>query len=186
MSFWIFVAANLVFALGNSSDAFLALRTQNLGVAVRRPAADDPRLQRHQRADLVPGWCAVRPLRAQAPIALAWVIYGIAYIGFAVASSAGLAAALWILYGAYYGINDAVGKALIADVAPTHLRGTSYGILNFAVAIAVLPASLVAGLLWDGISPSAPFLFGGACALVAVVVLAFVRPAVHSPDPASN
>jgi MFS family permease len=115
------------------------------------------------------------------------VIYGIAYIGFAVATSAGLAAALWILYGAYYGINDAVGKALIADVAPTHLRGTSYGILNFAVAIAVLPASLLAGLLWDGISPSAPFVFGGACALVAVVVLALVRPGRGTRlTPASN
>jgi MFS family permease len=111
------------------------------------------------------------------PIAFAWLIYGVSYIGFALASSAGWAAALWILYGAYYGINDAVGRALIADVAPAHLRGTSYGILNFAIAVAVLPASLVAGLLWDGISPAAPFWFGGACALAAVVVLALVRPA---------
>ena len=161
MSFWVFVAANLVFALGNSSDAFLALRTQNLGVAVVDLLLMILAFNATNALISFPAGALSDRFGRKAPIALAWVIYGIAYIGFAVATSAGLAAALWILYGAYYGINDAVGKALIADVAPTHLRGTSFGILNFAVAIAVLPASLVAGLLWDGISPSAPFVFGG-------------------------
>ena len=187
MSFWVFVAANLVFALGNSSDAFLALRTQNLGVAVVDLLLMILAFNATNALISFPAGALSDRFGRKAPIALAWVIYGVAYIGFAVATSAGLAAALWILYGAYYGINDAVGKALIADVAPTHLRGTSFGILNFAVAIAVLPASLVAGLLWDGISPAAPFVFGGACAFVAVVVLALVRPSLSSRlTPASN
>jgi MFS family permease len=186
-SFWVFVAANLVFALGNSSDAFLALRTQNLGVAVVDLLLMILAFNATNALISFPAGALSDRFGRKAPIALAWVIYGVAYIGFAVATSAGLAAVLWILYGAYYGINDAVGKALIADVAPTHLRGTSYGILNFAVAIAVLPASLLAGLLWDGISPSAPFVFGGACALVAVVVLALVRPSRNARlTPASN
>jgi MFS family permease len=177
MSFWIFVAANLVFALGNSSDAFLALRTQNLGVAVRDLLLMIVAFNAANALISFPAGVLSDRFGRKVPIAIAWLIYGVSYVGFALASSAGWAAALWILYGAYYGINDAVGRALIADVAPTHLRGTSYGILNFAVAIAVLPASLLAGLLWDTIAPAAPFLFGGVCALVAVVVLAFVRPA---------
>jgi MFS family permease len=175
-SFWVFVAANLVFALGNSSDAFLALRTQDLGVAVRDLLLMILAFNAANALISFPAGALSDRFGRKAPIAFAWVIYGVAYIGFAVATSAGLAAALWILYGAYYGINDAVGKAFVADVAPGHLRGTSFGVLNFAVALAVLPASVVAGLLWDGIGPSAPFVFGGACALVAVVVLALVRP----------
>jgi MFS family permease len=174
--FWVFVAANLIFALGNSSDAFLALRTQNLGVAVRDLLLMILAFNATNALISFPAGALSDRLGRKAPIAFAWLIYGVAYLGFALATSAGLAAALWILYGAYYGINDAVGKALVSDVAPANLRGTSFGVLNFAIAIAVLPASLVAGLLWDGISPSAPFVFGGACALGAVAVLAFVRP----------
>ena len=71
------------------------------------------------------------------------------YAGFALATSATAAALLWILYGTYYGINEAVGRAFVADLVPADMRGTGYGILNFAIAVAVLPASLVAGLLWD-------------------------------------
>jgi MFS family permease len=109
------------------------------------------------------------------PLALAWAIYAVSYAGFAL-TSGGWTAALWILYGAYYGINDAVGKAFVADVAPGNLRATAFGILNFAIALAVLPASIIAGLLWDAIAPAAPFWFGAACAAVAVIALIMVRP----------
>jgi len=185
--FWVFVVANLIFALGNSSDAFLALRTQNLGVTVFDLLLMILAFNAANALISFPAGALSDRFGRRGPLALAWTVYAVSYAGFALASSAGFAAGLWILYGAYYGINDAVGKAFVSDVAPTHLRGTSYGILNFAVAVAVLPASLLAGLLWDGISPSAPFVFGGACALVAVVVLALVRPGRGTRlTPASN
>lgn len=174
--FWLFVAANVVFALGNSSDAFLALRTQNLGVAVRDLLLMIVAFNAVDALVSFPAGALSDRFGRRAPIALAWLIYAAAYVGFALASSAGWAVGLWILYGAYYGINDAVGRALIADVTPSRLRGTGYGIVNAGVALAVLPASVVAGLLWDGIGPAAPFWFGAVCALVAVGVLAFVRP----------
>jgi len=175
-SYWVFVAANIVFALGNSSDAFLALRTQNLGVAVRDLLLMIAAFNATNSLVSFPAGALSDHLGRRAPIALAWTIYAVAYAGFALASSAVWAVGLWILYGAYYGINEAVGRALIADVTPSRLRGTGYGIVNAGVAFAILPASLVAGLLWDAIGPPAPFWFGAACALGAVVVLAFVRP----------
>jgi MFS family permease len=187
MPFWIFVVANLIFALGNSSDAFLALRTQDLGVTVFDLLLMILAFNAANALISFPAGALSDRFGRRGPLALAWVVYGLSYAGFAIASSAGLAAALWILYGAYYGINDAVGKAFVADVAPSNLRATAFGILNFAVALAVLPASIIAGLLWDAVAPAAPFWFGAACAGVAVVALVFVRPAGRTraqPQPA--
>jgi MFS family permease len=175
MPFWVFVAANFIFALGNSSDAFLALRTQQLGVALVDLLLMIVAFNATNALISFPVGALSDRIGRRPLIALAWLIYAVSYAGFALASTAGWSALLWILYGSYYGINDAVGKALVADVAPVHLRATGFGILNFGIAIAVLPASLVAGVLWDAVSPSAPFWFGAACATVALVVLALVR-----------
>jgi MFS family permease len=176
MPFWIFVTANTLFSLGNSSDAFLALRTQQLGVNVRDLLLMIVAFNAANALVSFPAGALSDRLGRKLPIALAWLIYAASYAGFALAASSFAVAGLWILYGAYYGINEAVGRAFVADVAPAELRATGFGVLNAAVAVAILPASIVAGILWDSFGPSAPFWFGGACALLAVLVLAMVRP----------
>lgn len=175
--FWMFVAANVVFALGNSSDAFLALRTQEIGVAVVDLLLMILAFTATNALISFPAGALSDRIGRRPLIATAWLIYGLTYAGFALASNPGWGVVLWILYGAYYGINDAVGKAFVGDVAPAALRATGFGILNFGIAMAVLPASVIAGLLWDAVAPAAPFWFGAACAVVAVAVLAAVRPA---------
>jgi MFS family permease len=182
MSFWLFVVASGLFALGNSSDAFLSLRSQQLGVDVRDLLLI---IVGFNVANAVVSW----PVGAisdrvgrRVLVAIAWTIYAMAYAGFAIAGSTAWVALLWILYGTYYGVNEAVGRALVADLAPTELRATGYGIVNAVVGLLVLPASIVAGVLWDRIAPGAPFWFGAACATAALVLLiAAVRPA---PRPA--
>jgi MFS family permease len=174
--FWLFVAANTLFSLGNSSDAFLALRTQNLGVAVRDLLLMIVAFNATNALVSFPAGVLSDRIGRRAPIAAAWLIYAASYAGFALATGGAEAAGLWILYGAYYGINEAVGRAFVADVAPADMRGSGYGILNFAVAVAVLPASVIAGVLWDAVSPSATFWFGAACAIAATLVLGVVRP----------
>jgi MFS family permease len=180
ISFWVFVVASGLFALGNSSDAFLSLRSQQLGVDVRDLLV---MIVAFNIANALVSW----PVGAlsdrvgrRALVATAWTIYAVAYAGFALAGSAGWVAPLWILYGTYYGVNEAVGRALVADLAPTDLRATGYGIVNAVVGLLVLPASIVAGLLWDRIAPDAPFWFGAGCAAAALVLLVVaVRPARH-------
>ena len=181
--FWIFVAANTFFALGNSSDAFLALRTQQLGVNVRDVLLMIVAFNAANALVAFPAGALSDRIGRRAPIAFAWLIYAASYAGFALAGSGSAAALLWILYGTYYGINEAVGRAFVADVAPSQLRATGYGVLNAAVAIAVLPASVVAGVLWDAVGPPAPFWFGAACALVATVLLFAVRPVRGRGEP---
>jgi len=108
-------------------------------------------------------------------IAVGWVLYAGVYAGFALAN----ATTIWPLfcvYGIYMALTDGVGKALIADVAPKAHRGRAMGIFYLGTGITTILSSVIAGVLWDRISPSAPFWLGAGTAVAALVVLAIVRP----------
>lgn len=180
--FGAFVVAAGVFTLGNSSDAFLILRAQERGLgvmgllwmllafnvvytAVSAPAGS--------LADRVPRkWVVLG----------AWVIYAGVYLGFAVANTTGQVVALFVVYGVYQGMVAGASKALVADLVAPELRGTAYGTWHAVVGLLSLPASLLAGLLWqgfggwEGLGPAAPFAFGAAAAAVASVLLAVTVP----------
>jgi MFS family permease len=90
---------------------------------------------------------------------------------------------LWIAYGTYYALSEGVGKAMVADLAPTDLRATAFGILNAVQGVMILPASVIAGILWSAIAPPAPFWFGAGCAAAAVVLLLATVRAPRNPAP---
>lgn len=189
-AFWMFVLASGLFALGNSSDAFLVLRSQQLGVSVRDLLLLVIAFNLVGAAIAWPVGALSDRIGRRTLVGLAWGIYVVAYLGFAVAGqgagSIGLpvVAMLWITYGAYYGVAEAVGRALVADLAPVRRRATGFGIVNALVAAMLLPASLVAGYLWDAVGPGGPFWFGAACAAGALAVLAIgVRPTRGAVEP---
>jgi MFS family permease len=175
-SFWIFVGASGLFTLGNSSDAFVALRSQALGVSVRDLLLIVIAFNLVDAAIAWPVGALSDRIGRRRLIAIAWGLYAVAYAGFAMAGASSAVLPLWLIYGAYYGVNEAVGRALVADLARPDLRATAYGIVNAVTGLAILPASIVAGLLWDGIGQAAPFWFGAACAGGGLALLAFVRP----------
>jgi MFS family permease len=179
--FWLFILATALFTLGNSSDAFLALRSQNLGLSLLALLLT---IAAFNAANAVVAWPAGAlsdRIGRRGLIALAWLIYGLCYAGFAVADAPLWVVPLWIAYGTYYALSEGVGKALLADLAPTELRATAFGILNAVVGVMILPASLIAGILWSAIAPPAPFWFGAGCAGAAVVLLLVtVRPRATS------
>jgi MFS family permease len=78
---------------------------------------------------------------------------------------------LFAFYGIYYATTEGVAKAYIADVTIPEHRGKAYGIYNSLIGLVTLPASIIAGFMWDKINPSAPFLFGSAVAAISVVLL---------------
>jgi MFS family permease len=175
--FWLFMLANALFTLGNSSDAFLALRSQNLGLTLLALLLTIVAFNATNAVVAWPAGALSDRIGRRGLIALAWLVYGLCYAGFAVANSAVLVVPLWIAYGTYYALSEGVGKALVADLAPTELRATAFGILNAVQGTMILPASLIAGILWSAIAPPAPFWFGSACAVAAVVLLlATVHP----------
>lgn len=184
VAFWMFVVANGLFALGNSSDAFLVLRSQQLGVGVRDLLLLVVVFNLVGAAIAWPVGALSDRVGRRALVVAAWSLYAIAYLGFAIAGpvagtdTGALVIGLWLLYGAYYGVAEAVGRALIADLAPAQRRATAYGIANAVVAAMLLPASIVAGILWSSVAPGAPFAFGAACAAGAlVIVILAVHPA---------
>jgi MFS family permease len=169
--FWLFIAANALFTLGNSSDAFLALRSQNLGLTLLSLLLTIVAFNATNAIVAWPAGALSDRIGRRGLIAAAWVIYAACYAGFAVATSAVWVVPLWVAYGTYYALSEGVGKALVADLAPGELRATAFGILNAVQGSIILPASVIAGILWSAIAPPAPFWFGAACAASATVLL---------------
>ncbi|MBA7668960.1 hypothetical protein ES703_77080 [subsurface metagenome] len=102
-------------------------------------------------------------------ITLGWFIYALVYLGFALASSPWQIWLLFAGYGIYYGIVEGVARAFIADLVPEEKRGTAYGLYHGVVGITLLPASLLAGWLWQAYSPAAPFYLGAGLAFLAML-----------------
>jgi MFS family permease len=172
-----------IFDLGNSADAFLVLRANERGLStvgvlgmlitfnVVYTLVSTPAGSLSDRVDR--RWVVVG----------GWLVYALIYLGFALAGKGWHIWTLYGLYGVYYGLTHGVIKAMVADIVQPHLRGTAYGTYNAVVGILDFPASLIAGVLWqgvgawEGLGPSAPFLFGGALALIAALLMTFVMPA---------
>ncbi len=169
--FWLFIAANALFTLGNSSDAFLALRSQNLGLTLLALLLTIVAFNATNAIVAWPAGALSDRIGRRGLIAAAWLIYAACYAGFAVATSAVWVVPLWVAYGTYYALSEGVGKALVADLAPGELRATAFGILNAVQGSMILPASVIAGILWSAVAPPAPFWFGAACAASATVLL---------------
>jgi len=169
--FWFFMAANTLFTLGNSSDAFLALRSQNLGLSLLALLLAIVAFNATNAIVAWPAGALSDRVGRRGLIALAWMIYAACYAGFALATSAVWVAPLWIAYGTYYALSEGVGKAVVADLAPAELRATAFGILNAVQGTMILPASVIAGVLWSAVAPPAPFWFGAACAAAATALL---------------
>jgi MFS family permease len=169
--FWLFIAANALFTLGNSSDAFLALRSQNLGLSLLALLLAIAAFNATNAIVAWPAGALSDRIGRRGLVALAWIIYAACYAGFALATSAIWVAPLWIAYGTYYALSEGVGKAIVADLAPGELRATAFGILNAVQGTMILPASVIAGVLWSAVAPPAPFWFGAACAAAAAALL---------------
>ena len=179
--FWLFMLANALFTLGNTSDAFLALRSQNLGLTLLALLLTIVAFNATNAIVAWPAGALSDRIGRRGLIAFAWLVYAICYAGFALATGAVWVVPLWIAYGTYYALSEGVGKALVADFAPKDLRATAFGILNATQGLMILPASVIAGLLWSLIAPPAAFWFGSACAGAAVILLlATVRPGTRA------
>jgi MFS family permease len=172
-----FVGILVVFTLGNSSDAFLILRAQNAGLGVIAILGMMLTFNLVYALVATPAGALSDRLGRRRMLLLGWLLYGLTYLGFAVLRAGWQAWLLMLLYGVYYGLTEGAAKAFVADLVPAEARGSAYGLFNAAIGLAALPASVLAGLLWQGVGswqgfgPSAPFLFGAGMALLAAVLL---------------
>jgi len=175
--FKVFMVIAGIFTLGNSSDAFLILRAQTSGMSVVLILVMMAVFNLIYSLISTPAGRLSDRIGRRRMIIAGWLVYAIIYFGFALAQGSWQIFALYITYGFYYGLTYGTINALLADLVPAELRGTAYGTYNAMVGIIAFPASLIAGILWqgmgswNGLGQSAPFIFGGSMALLAVILM---------------
>lgn len=173
--YWVLVAVALLFNLGNSSDAFLLLRAEQTGIS----------------ASLIPLTLVVMNMAyslSAYPIGIlsdrvgrfgllvgGFILYALVYLGFAFVQAPWQIWGLFALYGLHMGMSQGLLLALVANSIPANLRGTAFGFLNLAIGLALLPASLLAGGLWQTLGAEATFIAGSLFALAAVLLLVTQR-----------
>ena len=169
-----FIAILTLFTLGNSSDAFLMLRAQTVGFTTIEIFLVVAVFSLVIAATSTKGGTLSDTFGRRGLIIAGWLIYALIYFGFAFASERWHIWSLYAGYGLYYGAFLGASSALVADLVPERLRGTAYGIFNAALGVAALPASVIAGLLWDWYGPAAPFLFGAVVSIMATIGLLMI------------
>jgi MFS family permease len=170
------IVAVFLFALGNSSDAFLLLRLEQAGVDVAYLPFLWSALHLVKVLSVYP--CGILSDRVgRRPMILAgWLYYALVYVGFARIGSPLWLAATFVAYGLFYGLTEGAERALVGDLAGPERRGTAFGIYNAATGIGALPASVLMGGIWQTYGPHAGFLLGAALAGLAAVVLLATNP----------
>ena len=166
-----FLIVVLLFALGNSSNQFLLLRAKDVGFAPHTV------LLLYLAYNIVyalfsyPAGRLSDRIGRKTLLVLGYLFYGLVYLGFALAQNQAYLWPLFAAYGLYIAFTEGVEKALVADIAPLELRATLIGLHATFVGIGLLPASFLAGVLWDVLGASAPFYFGGGLGLLAALGL---------------
>ncbi|NNG66633.1 MFS transporter [Caldanaerobacter subterraneus] len=173
--FLIFFVVMLVFTLGNSSDAFLILRARSVGVKESTIPIIIAMFNLSYALLSVPSGVLSDRIGRVNVIRLGWIIYAVTYLGFALAKLPWHIWALYLIYGVYYSTTEGVAKSLVAHIVDESNRGTAFGLYNASMGLLAIPASFIAGYLWDNVSPAAPFYFGAICSLVAVILITLFR-----------
>ncbi len=173
-SFAGFLVIMLLFTLGNSSDAFLILRANDVGVASTTIPLVIAFFNLVSALAAIPAGRISDRIGRRKAITIGWAVYGLVYLGFALAQKSWLIWALYGFYGLYYAFTEGSAKAMVAELVPEENQGAAYGLYNASVGLMALPASLLAGILWNRVSPDAPFAFGAIMAFVAFAALWFI------------
>lgn len=170
-----FTLAAVVFALGNSSDAFLILRAQDAGMAaVWIPLAYFAFNITYTLFSVPAGMLSDR-IGRRPVIVTGYLIFALIYLGFGLASNAGWIWFLFIAYGLYYAATEGIQKAYVGDLAEQGGRGLAMGTFNALTGIAALPASIISGVLWQIYGPMAAFGFSSALAAAAAGLMLIMK-----------
>ncbi|MGN0710262.1 MAG: MFS transporter [Anaerovoracaceae bacterium] len=160
-----------IFTLGNSSNSFLLLRAKSAGFD------DSNVILLYFLYNLtvsvlsIPFGRLSDKIGRKQVLTAGYLLFSVVYLGFAFAEKAGAFIMIFILYGIFTAMTAGVERALIAEIAPARLKGTMLGLHSTIAGIALLPASIICGVLWECFGSAVPFVFGAFMSAVAAVLL---------------
>lgn len=176
-----FIVVIGLFSLGNSSNAFLILKAEHAGIAPAWISGVYLAFNAMYVLLSIPGGMLADRFGKPPVIVGGFILFTVVYSGFALADTPWPVAGLFVLYGAYMGLTEGVQRAYLATLVPNDRKATGFGLYHMVVGIAILPASLLAGFLWDHVGPAAPFWFGAGMAALATVLFAILTMRNSSP-----
>lgn len=174
-NYWTYLAALLVFTLGNSTDAFILLLLSAKGVSAGDLALLWAGFHVVKMITTYWGGIASDRIGRRWMVLMGWGVYALVYFGFAqVGSTAGLIA-VFMTYGIFFGFTEPSEKAWVADLVRSEVRGTAFGYYHMVIGLGALPASVLFGWIWKQWGAPTAFLTGAGLAALAAIVLMFVR-----------
>ena len=177
--YWRYLAAIALFGVGNSSNAFLILRTKDLGASLTLTILIYALFNLVAALASYPAGFLSDRIGRKGVLLVSFLVFLVVYAGFGLTENVALIGGLFALYGVSMGIFRAVGKALAADFVPADVRASGIGWYSTTVGLSGLVASIVGGQLWTWVGPPATFLYGAACAVVGSVALVLMVPRRH-------
>lgn len=184
--FKFFVIIATLFAVGNSSDVFLILRAQQVGISTVMVPMVYLLFNLIYSLSSIPAGMAADKFGKKRVILLGFVLFAFLYFGFGAASGTKTIWVLFGLYGLFMGLTEGIQKAFLATIIPQDFKATAFGVYNTVVGLAMFPASLIGGWLWDHVSPSATFYFGAITASVSAILFIVFITVVRRADAARH
>src|SRR5680860_114001 len=169
--YYAFLGIIFIFTLGNSTDALLLIKASDIGVQAAFIPIIYLIFNSVSVMFSVPAGILSDKIGRERLIIFGYLLYSIIYFGFGRTNGQGVLVMLFALYGLYSAATDGIQKALVSDLIDKKKRGTGLGLYNSLVGITLLPASVIAGLLYDRVNNRAPFYFGSIMALVAALLM---------------
>lgn len=170
--FKMFLFVSAIFAIGNSSDAFLILRAHNLGLSLSLTIVVYTLFNFFYAFSAHPAGIISDKIGQKKVLLWGFCLFALVYLVFGIITDQYLLWVLFPLYGVYMALTEGIGKAYISLLVKKGFTGTAYGIYQTLIGVITFLSSLIAGFLWKYISPGAPFIFGGIMALAAFVIFA--------------
>lgn len=194
-AFWLLIAANLLFSLGNSSDSFLILRSVQMHFGVEKMATSATALSQHAVFATIlfalynlfyaviaaPAGALSDKIARKKVVAIGWVVYAGVYAGFAFGNASWLPWVLFASYGLYQAFAEGVTKAMVSDLVPSDRRAGAIGLYYTVSGVGQLAASVAVGVLYDRFGAMA-LATGVALPLLAVPVLLAVSAERQSSE----
>jgi MFS family permease len=181
--FVVFIGITLLFSIGNSSDAFLILRSRDLGLGATAVVFAYVLYNVAYAGLSLPAGIHSDRIGRRPVLIAGFVIFAFVYLGFAAATSPWMVWPLFLVYGGYIAFTEGVGKAYVADLVPDDRRGSAMGLYNASTGVMLLFSSIIGGVLWEVFGPGATFLVGACSSGSAALLLAALSGRGATADP---